>query len=353
MGKTLVTGASGFIGSHLARALAKRGDELRLLLRRDSRRDHLEDLEYEQATGDITDRRAVRRAMRGVERVFHVAGRTSLRARDRDAVWAANVTGARIVFEEALAAGVERVVHTSSVGAIGAAEPRGAIDEDATFEIGHLGITYVNSKHEGELEALRAAARGLSLVIVNPTFVLGPDDPTGTSMGLVKRFLLGRIPAYVEGGLNVVDVRDVAKGQLLADRKGKVGERYILSGRNFTLDRLFADLGRISGVEPPAVKLPGSFLLGVLEAGDRARMPLPTSPEEVRAGMLWWTARNTKARRELGFKPRPHEETLEAAVAWQSEQLGSRAGRGRSGAEQVAFAALGRAMRLGERVVGR
>ena len=354
MGKTLVTGASGFIGSHLAQALAKRGDELRLLLRRTSQTDHLEGLDYERATGDVTDRRAVRRAMKGVERVFHVAGRTSLRPQDRVAVWDTNVKGARIVFDEALAAGVERLVHTSSVGAIGVAKPKGAIDETATFDIGHLGITYVNSKHEAELEALRAAARGLPVLIVNPSFVLGPDDPTGTSMGLVRRFLLRQIPAYVDGGLNIVDVRDVAKGQLLADRKGEVGERYILSGRNFTLDRLFADLGRISGVDPPAVKLPGPLLLGVLEAGARAHMPLPSSPEEVRAGMLWWTVRNTRAKQELGFKPRPHEETLEEAVKWQAEQLGARVQRGSgAGPEQLAMAALGRAMRLGERVVGR
>lgn len=353
MGKTLVTGASGFIGSHLARALAERGDELRLLLRRDSRTGHLDALEYERVTGDITDRRAVRRAMKGADRVFHVAGRTSLRPADRRAVWDTNVRGARIVFEEALAAGVERLVHTSSVGAIGVAKPKGAIDETATFDIGHLGITYVNSKHEAELEALRAAARGLPVVIVNPSFVLGPEDPTGTSMGLVRRFLLRRIPAYVDGGLNIVDVRDVARGHLLADEKGEVGERYILSGRNFTLDRLFADLGRLSGVEPPAVKLPGAFLLNLLEAGDRAHFPMPTSPEEVRAGMLWWTVRNTRAKKELGFKPRPHEETLEAAVRWQADQLGSRMSGARGGPEQVAIAALGRALRLGERMVGR
>lgn len=353
MGTTLVTGASGFIGSHLVRALAKRGDELRLLLRRTSSVGHLEGLEFERATGDITDRRAVRRAMQGVERVFHVAGRTSLRAADRDAVWDANVRGARVVFEEALAANVERLVHTSSVGAIGAAKPKGAIDETASFDIGHLGLTYINSKHEAELEALQAATRGLPVVIVNPTFVLGPDDPAGTSMNLVKRFLLRRIPAYVDGGLNVVDVRDVAKGQLQADRKGRIGERYILSGRNFTLDRLFADLGRISGVKPPAVKLPGSLLLSVLEAGGRAHLPLPANPEEVRAGMLWWTARNTRAKQELGFRPRPHEETLTDAVRWQKEQLKGRLDTAGAGPEQLAMAALGRALRLGDKVRGR
>lgn len=353
MGKTLVTGATGFVGSHLARALAARGDELRILARRTSNLGSLEGLEFEHVTGDVTDRRAVRRAMDGAERVFHVAGRTSLRDRDRKAVWETNVRGARIVFDEALQANVERVVHTSSVGAIGVARRGQPIDEDATFNIGHLGITYVNSKHEAELEALRAAARGLPVVIVNPSFAFGPDSPRGTSMDLVRRFLLRRIPAYVEGGLNVVDVRDVADGHLLAEREGQVGERYILAGRNFTLDRLFADLARISGVDPPAVKLPGRLMLGALEAGARAGLPTPGSPDEVRAAMLWWSYRNTRAKQELGFDPRPHEETLEDAVRWQAEQLGERVGQGGEGAEQIAMGALARLIRIGERVAGR
>ena len=349
MGTTLITGASGFIGSHVARALARRGDELRLLARRGSSLEHLADLEFDRATGDIRDRRAVRRAMVGVERVFHVAGRTSLRPADRTAVFESNVHGARVVFEVALEAGVERVVHTSSVGAIGVAPARGkAIDESAVFDIGHLGITYVNSKHEAELEALRACARGLGVVIVNPSFVLGPDAPSSTSMGLVKRFLQRKIPAYVDGGLNVVDVRDVAKGHLQADAKGVAGERYILSGRNFTLDRLFSDLGRISGVEPPAVKLPGALLAGVLAAGAKARLPVPTSSDEVRSGMLWWNYRNTRAKQELGFKPRGHEETLEEAVAWQADQLGDRVAHA-GGAERLAIGAIGKAMRMAGR----
>jgi dihydroflavonol-4-reductase len=351
MAKTLVTGASGFLGSHLTRALAARGDELRLLARRSANLEILEGIEFERATGDVTDRRAVRRAMEGVERVFHVAGRTSLRARDREVVFAVNHKGALIVFEEALAAGVERVVHTSTVGAIGVARPGGRADEATPFEIGHLGFAYVNSKHEAELEAFRLAARGLPVVIVNPTFVLGPEAPTGTSMGLVRRFLLGRIPAYVDGALNIVDVRDVAAGHLLADEKGAVGERYILGGRNFTLDRLFADLSRISGVEPPPLKLPVGLATGGLEAMRLLRLPLAANPEEVRSAGLWWTYRNTKARRELGFDPRPHEETLEDAVAWQLSQLGHR--RQASPVERLALQTTAGAARLAGRVLGR
>ena len=343
MTKTLVTGGSGFLGSHLVRALAERGDDLRLLARRSSKLGHLEGIEFERATGDVTDRRAVRKAMDGVDRVFHVAGRTSLRASDRAAVFATNLRGAQLVFEEALKADVSRVVHTSSAGAIGVAKPKGAADENSPFEIGHLGLAYVNSKHEAELEAFRHAAHGLPLVIVNPTFVLGPDDPSRTSMGLVRRFLLGQIPAYVEGALNIVDVRDVAQGHLLADERGEVGERYILSGRNFTFDRLFADLSRISGVDPPALKLPASVAIGGLRLAERLRVPVPTRPEEIVSASLWWTYRNTKAKRELGFQPRPHEETLEDAVDWQLAEL---SGRGeRRGPERYAMKALNKALR--------
>jgi dihydroflavonol-4-reductase len=351
VGMTLVTGGTGFLGTHVVRALAARGDDLRLLIRRGSSVDHLSDLEFERAGGDVTDRRAVRKAMNGVERVFHLAGTTSMRLRNREAVFNLNVNGTRVVVEEALAAEVSRVVHTSSVAAVGPAKPGGTADEGQPFEVGHLGIAYVNSKHEGEVEALRLAARGLPVVVVNPSFVLGPDDPKGTSMQLVRRFLLGRIPAYVDGGLNIVDVRDVARGHVLADEKGEVGERYILAGRNFTLDRLFADIARISN-RPAPVKLPGgptTLAVGIMA---RAGLPMPISPDEVRSATLWWTYRNTKARRELGFDPRPHEETLEDAVTWQMAELGDRVRTGRA-PQEAAVALLGPALRLGERVLGR
>jgi dihydroflavonol-4-reductase len=352
MGRTLLTGGSGFIGSHLVRALAARGDELRLLLRRQADVGHLADVEFERASGDVTDRRAVRRALDGVDRLFHVAGTTSLREADRERVFEVNVRGTRIVLEEALAAGVERVVHTSSVAAIGPARPHGTADETQLFTAGRLGIAYVNSKHEAEVEALRMAARGLPVVVVNPSFVFGPDDPTGTSMQLIRRFLLRRLPAYVDGALNIVDVRDVAEGHLLADRAGVVGERYILGARNFTFDRLFADLARISGVAPPPVKLPAPVVVAAVETAARTRLPLPASPDEARSAGLWWTYRNAKARRELGFDPRAHEVTLEDSVRWQMQELGDRIGRA-PGLDTAAMSVLGRALGLGGRLVGR
>jgi dihydroflavonol-4-reductase len=345
--KVLVTGGTGFIGAELVRELLQRGDEVRVAARSRALPETLEGAEVELVACDILDRKAVKRALRGVERVFHAAGLTSLRQADRARCFEVNVRGTKTVLEECLRADVERVVYTSSASAIGPAPPREAADETQLFTAGRLGIAYVNSKHEAEAEAMRLAAHGLPLVCVNPTFVLGPGDVRGTSAGVVRRFMLGRIPLYVPGGLNVVDVRDVARGHLLADSRGKVGERYILGGRNFTLDRLFADLSRLSDVPPP-VKLPAAMVLGSVELAERVGLPAPTSPDEVRAGALWWTYRNTKARRELGFKPRSHEETLGDAVTWQLGELGARVRRDR-GPQRVALEMVALAGRTARR----
>lgn len=350
MAKTLLTGGTGFIGSHLARALLERGDELRLLIRSSSSDDHLADLEFERVNGDITDRRAVRRAMDGVDRVFHVAGVTSMRRGSAARVLRTNVDGTRVVCEEALEAGVGRLVHCSSAAALGPAEPGGRADEDQPFPAAARGIPYVHSKHEAEGEALRVAAHGLDVVIVNPTFVFGPDDPTGTSMSLVKRFLLREIPLYVNGGINISDVRDVARGHVLADERGRPGERYILAGRNFTLQRLFADLSRISGVPAPQVRLPAGLAVSAAEAVERLGLPVPISADEARSAALWWTYTPAKAKRELGYKPRPHEETIVDAVTWQAGQLGDRVG-GSPGVAETALAAAAGAARLAGRLV--
>jgi dihydroflavonol-4-reductase len=317
--KTLLTGGSGLIGSHVARALLERGDELRLGLRASSKLDNLGELEFERVRLDILDRQSVRRALKGVDRVFHAAGLTSLRA-SAERAFRINVRGTRVVLEECLRAGVERVVYTSSVGAIGPAPRGGTADETQIFRAGDLGVPYINAKHEAEVEAMRLAARGLPVVIVNPTHVFGGGDIYRSSTDIVRRFLSRDIPAYVDGAINVADVKDVARGHLLADERGKPGERYILGNRNFTFDRLFADLGRLSGVEPPAVKLPLGPALAFAAALER----LPGRPlltvGEVRAASRWWTYRSTKARDEIGWKPRPHEETLQETIEWYRER---------------------------------
>ena len=186
----------------------------------------------------------------------------------------------------------------------------------------------MNSKHEAEVEALRLAAQGLPLVVVNPCYVFGTGDVYARGTSIVRRFLLGRIPAYVPGALNVVDVDDVALGHVLADERGTVGERYILGNRNYTLDRLFADLARLSGIEPPALRLSPTVALRMaqaLEAAAPARVPI--SSQEVRLSSCWWTYRNAKAKRELGWRPSPHEETLEATVGWYLDREGDRLAR--------------------------
>jgi dihydroflavonol-4-reductase len=346
MAKTLVTGGTGFVGVHLVRHLARRGDDLRLLVRDGSKTEPLVGIEWERAVGDVTDRDSVRRAMDGVERVFHVAGTTSMQSGARDRVVDVNVGGTRNVMEEALRAGVTRAVLTSSSSAVGAAKPGETIDEDHPFTVGRLGIAYINSKHEAELVAMRTAAKGLPVVIANPSFVLGPDDPnpSGTSNALVRRLLLRRIPGYLDGAINIVDVRDVAKGHLLADERGQEGERYLLTGRNFTLKRLFADLSRIAGVPTPPVRIGGRLVVGGVEAMEFLGLRLPTSADEVRSGTQWFTYRNDKAREQLGWEPRPHEETLEDTVRWQLEELGERTEGHRL--TDLALRATGRALRV-------
>jgi dihydroflavonol-4-reductase len=319
MGVTLVTGATGFVGSHVARGLVERGDRVRVTARPQSSLDALADLDVEVVMADIVDRRAMRRALRGVERLFHVAGMTSLRA-SADTMFRVHVDGTRIVLEEALRAGVEHVVHTSSVAAIGPA-PRGTTaDETEVFRAGRFGLPFVSSKHEGEGIAVRLAAQGLPVVVVNPALVFGAGDRRRSSTELVRRFLCRQIPAYVDGALNVVDVEDVARGHLLADERGRVGERYILGNRNFTLDRLFADLGRLSDVEPPALKLPLPVALAMARAVEALPGLPPVTVDEVRVASLWWAYRSTKARRELGFRPAHHEETLATTIAWYRER---------------------------------
>jgi dihydroflavonol-4-reductase len=318
----LVTGATGFIGAHVTRALVARGDDVRVLVRPSSKRDALEGMDVRVVTGDVTDRGSMRRALRGVERLFHVAGTTSLRMPEAELL-RLNALGTRIVLEAALAEGVQRAVHVSSVAAIGPAQPHSTADERQVRSV-PLGIPYADSKLAGEIEALRVAARGLDVVIGCPAHVLGRGDARRSSTEVVRRFLLGRIPAYVDGAINVVDVEDVAAGLLLLDERGAAGERYILGNRNYTWELFFADLNRLSGVEAPVLRLPFGVALAFAEAAQRLPGPAPLTPAEVRAAGHWWTYRSSRARRELGWTTRPHEDTVEATVAWYREREGER-----------------------------
>jgi dihydroflavonol-4-reductase len=354
LAKVLITGATGFIGSHVARLAAERGDEVVLAVESGSNDAAIEGLDLKRVKCDVRDRRSVRRALRGAERVFHCAGVTSVRPQDAERLFDVNVRGTKLVMEECLRAEVERVVYTSSAAVVGPAGAGKTADETQLFTAGELGIPYVSSVHEAEVEAMRVAARGLPLVCVNPAVCFGAGDHLLTSTRLVRSFVLGRIPVYTDGAISVVDVRDVAEGHLLADRRGQVGERYILGGRNFTFDRLFADLGRLSGIDPP-VRLPVAAARVLATAG----RSWPLTPVEVQAAGHRWTYRSTKARRELGWSARPHEETLEATVGWHLEREHDRIARNRRsqqvqvrlagaavGAAETAASALRRALAL-------
>jgi dihydroflavonol-4-reductase len=315
MAATLITGATGFIGSHVCRMLAERGDELVATVRSGSSTTELERLGVRTRHADVRDRRAVRRAMQGVDRVFHLAGSGDIAA-SRERSFALGVEGTRIVLEEALRAEVSRVVLTSSVGAIGPAPAGASANEDNVWDAGRYRIPYLDAEHEAETAAMRLAARGLPLVIVNLGVVFGPGDPGRSSTRIVRQFLRREIPVYVDGTLNVVGVEDVARGHLLADERGMPGERYILGNRNFTVDRLLADLGRLSGVEPPALKLPLNAALALAGLGERLAIAGVPSSAGLRAASLRWAVTSRKAKRELGWTTSPHEDCLEATIAY-------------------------------------
>jgi dihydroflavonol-4-reductase len=350
MGITLVTGATGFVGSHVTRALVERGDDVRVTVRAGSSLEALDGLDVDTARAQLGDRAALRRALRGVDRVFHVAGTTNVRASPAE-LSRVNVEGTRTVMEEALHAGVERVVHTSSIGAVGPAAPGGAVDERSPFPPG-LGVPYADSKHAAETEALRVAAHGLPVVIVCPAHVFGRGDLRPTSTGVVRRFLLRRIPAYVPGAINVVDAQDVAAGHLLADERGVPGERYILGTRNYTWERLFSELQRITGIEGPALELPVGLALALAQAAALGPLKPPVSAAEIRAAGHWWTCKSAKARRELGWTTRPHEDTIEETVAWWQERLGERVLGGPRG-QPVAWKLVAAAARAAEGIGAR
>jgi dihydroflavonol-4-reductase len=321
--RTLVTGATGFLGSHVTRLLLERGDEVLALVRSTPGVGGLDGLDVSPRRGNVCDRRAVRRALRGVERVFHIAGTTDLRLA-QPPTFALNVQGTRSVLEEALRAGVERVVYTSSVAAVGPARKGSVATEANVWDAAGYAIPYVDSKHEAELVALGLAERGLPVVIVNPAHILGAGDRGRSSTAVVRRFLCRQIPAYVDGTLNIVGVQDVARGHLLADERGVPGQRYILGNRNFTLKRLFNDLGRLSGVEPPPVRLPAPVALAMARAGQALPGGWMPTPTEVRAASLRWAFSSAKAKRELGWHTSPHEDCLEETIAWYREREGER-----------------------------
>jgi dihydroflavonol-4-reductase len=313
----LVTGASGFLGWHVARILLERGYAVRALVRPGSR---VNGLDVEVATGDLRDPASLERAAAGCGLVFHVAADYRLWAANPDDLYRSNVEGTRNLLQAARNAGVERVVYTSTVGCIGI--PSGGIgDEDTPVALADMVGHYKRSKFLAEEVALEAARGGLPVVIVNPTAPVGDHDVKPTPTGqIVVDFLKGGMPAFIDTGLNVVDARDCAQGHLLACERGRPGERYILGSENLTLAEILGTLARLAGRKAPTVRLPYAvaYAAGVCStawatlSGRPPRVPL----EGVRMARKRMWVTHEKARRELGFNPAPAEAALAHAVEW-------------------------------------
>jgi dihydroflavonol-4-reductase len=316
-----VTGGTGFVGAHVVRALLRRGRSVRCLVRSSSRLSNLEELPVEVVPGDVTDPASLSRAMAGARTVFHCAADYRLSARDPREIYAANVEGTRNVLAAASEIGAEKVIYTSSVGALGLTRDGRPGNEETPVEPRSLIGHYKKSKHRAERVAEEWAAKGLPVVIVNPSTPVGEMDikPTPTGQMIVD-FMNRGMPAYVETGLNLVDVRDVAEGHVLAAEKGRVGEKYILGNRDMTLKEIFDALSRLTGIPSPAVRLPHWVPLAAAAVdtlasrltGRQPRVPL----EGVRMSRHTMFFDAGKAIRELGLPQTLVEEALGRAVAW-------------------------------------
>jgi dihydroflavonol-4-reductase len=313
----LVTGASGFLGWHVARLLTERGRSVRALCRPSSQ---IRELAAERVTGDLRDRNSIDAAVAGCDLVFHVAADYRLWSKHPDELYRSNVDGTRNILDAAERSGVERVVYTSTVGCIGMPKDRPG-DENTPVSIADMTGHYKRSKWLAEQVVLEKARAGLPVVIVNPTAPIGDHDWKPTPTGkIIVDFLRNRLPAYVDTGLNLVGVRDVAEGHLLAADRGRTGERYILGAENLTLAEILKRLASITGKKAPSTQIPYAiaYAAGVVTttwANFTGREPLaPLEGVKMARKKMFVTAE--KARRELQFTPQPVSKALESAVDW-------------------------------------
>jgi dihydroflavonol-4-reductase len=317
---TLVTGAAGFLGSHVTRQLVARGDEVRVLMRASSTNRAIADLSLEYVTGDLRDPASLDRAMKGVKRVFHVAADYRLWAKRSQDIYDSNVGGTKNLLDAARRSGVEQLIYTSTVATIAVDRPQHPNEfTDAKLEemVGH----YKRSKWLAEKEALAAAKNGLPVIVAMPTTPVGPWDWKPTPTGkIILDFLNGKMPGYVETGLNFVGVEECAAGHLLIAEKGKVGERYLLGAENLALKGMLDLLSEITGLPAPKLKIPHGLALGVAYASTAfsrlvGREPgIPVEGVKIARHMMYVDC--SRARRELGFKAGPVAAALERAVRW-------------------------------------
>jgi dihydroflavonol-4-reductase len=320
--KTLVTGGTGFVGANVVRALLKRGVEVRALVRPRSDTQNLDSLEVELVAGDLRDRGSLEAALDGCDIVYHVAAMYALWARNPREIYDSNVTGTINILEAAGQAGVQKIVYTSSVATIGLPKDGTPGTEEVPLPPEDMVSDYKRSKYLAEQEVLKYAQRGLPVVIVNPSFPVGAWDVKPTPSGqIIVNFLRGKIPAYVDTGLNVVDVEDVAIGHVMAAERGRIGERYILGHANLTLPELFQLLAQVSGMSAPRFRIPYGFAyLSACVSEFVARTITHKPPFATLAGVKLSRKRMffdpSKAVRELGLPQTPAIEALSKAVRW-------------------------------------
>jgi dihydroflavonol-4-reductase len=317
-----VTGATGFLGSHVARVLSDQGANLRLLVRPTSNLKNLQGLNAETATGDLRDAASLEKAISGCDTVFHVAADYRLWVRDPNEMYRSNVEGTRALLEAARKNAVRRIVYTSSVATMGFTSSGSPADEDSPVSLADMIGHYKRSKFLAEQVAIEAGRNGMQVVTVNPTTPIGEQDIKPTPTGrIVVDFLKRKFPAYVETGLNLVDVKECARGHIAALEKGKSGERYILGGENLTLKQILDKLGAITGLPSPSIKLPYffAFATGVVDEMITGRL-LGGNPratiDTVRMGKKMMFANSAKSERELGWKIVSVDSALRRAVEW-------------------------------------
>jgi dihydroflavonol-4-reductase len=320
--KALLTGATGFIGAAVVRTLLAAGTEVRVLIRRDSNLRNLGGLKVEQAHGDLRDRDSLRRALSGCSQLYHVAAHYALWAKTPSIFYEVNVTGTRVLLETARELGTDRIVYTSTIGAIGLPADGGPGTEETPVSLAQMAGDYKRSKYLAEQEVLKLARTGLPVVIVNPSAPVGERDikPTPTGQMIVD-FIKGRMWAYLETGMNLIDVDDVAVGHLRAMERGRVGERYILGNRNLSLREIFDMLSGLTGVKAPRIKLPWQAILPLAHVNrwiaDYLTHRPPRIPlEGVRMAKYKMHYDSRKALRELELPQTPVQTALEKAVRW-------------------------------------
>jgi dihydroflavonol-4-reductase len=321
--KVLVTGGTGFLGANLAAALAGRGDSVRVLRRASSSLLALEGLPIEHVIGDITEPDAVERAVEGCDLVFHVAAIAAYWRDKPGRIYHVNVEGTRIVMQACLRAGVPRVVHTSSVAAVGIAAGGAIADETTPFDAFSATFAYADSKQRAETVVRDAVARGLSAVIVNPASVFGAGDHYLNTGRIVVEYGRGRIPVVPPGGMCVVDVDAVTQGHLLAAERGRAGERYILGGENLSHRQVAATVAAVAGVRAPQLVVPRR-LLGpaavVVDAFSRVSpWPAPINGEQLKLSGVDFYFDSSKAVHELGYPIMPFRAAVEKAYRWYKE----------------------------------